>query len=414
MDRVSTNMSNNDMQYYLRMRNSEMNDLQNKMGEQTRIHELRDDPVAAAHSVRYLSKLNRMQRYTRNIDSVLGENKVAEGYMKSANNILQRVRSLAIQGANDTYTTGEKRIMGNEVNELLNELVSIANAKTPDGTSMFAGDRTHTEAFRVLSSHVPEANGNVITAVEYRGTINSPKVEISDGSYTDNGFAGDRIFWAEQQQIIADKDAQRYVATADSRIRIDNAYINIKAGDNVYALIAKINNSDAAVKASIDPVKNSLVLETTTPHQIWLEDGKGGTVLKDLGLIADTGKPPYNINRDAVVGGGSLFDMIINMRDQLYKGNTLAIGSSGLKGITQAQDNLIGSISKLGAKNERLQTVSERLANEIPEVQDRNSKETDIDMTKAITDLKMLEYTHKAALQTASRILQPTLLDFLR
>lgn len=35
-------------------------------------------------------------------------------------------------------------------------------------------------------------------------------------------------------------------------------------------------------------------------------------------------------------------------------------------------------------------------------------------MSEAITDLKMLEYTHKAAMQTAARILQPTLLDFLR
>ncbi len=414
MDRVSTNMANNDMQYYLRQSSSAMNELQNKMGEQTRIFNLRDDPVAAAHSVRYLSNINRMQRYTRNIDTVLGENKVAEGYMKSANNILQRIRDLAIQGANDTNTVSDKKIMGNEVNELLNELVSIANAKTPDGTSMFAGDRTRTDAFRVLSSHVPEAHGNVITAVEYRGTINETKVEISDGSYTKTNFAGDRVFWAEQQQIISDKDAQRYVATRDSRIRIDNAYIDVKAGDNIYAIIAKINNSDAAVKASLDPVKNSLVLETTTPHQIWLEDSPGGTVLKDLGLISETGKPPYNIQRDAVVGGGSLFDMIINMRDQLYKGNTLKIGGSGLKGITLAQNNLIGSIAELGAKNERLQKVSERLAYEIPEVQDRNSKETDLDMTKAITNLKMLEYTHKAALETASRILQPTLLDFLR
>ncbi len=414
MDRVSTNMSNNDMQYYLRQRNTAINELQNKMGEETRIHNLRDDPVAAAHSVRYLSSINRMQRYTKNIDTVLGENKVAEGYMKSANSILHRIRDLAVQGANDTYTTSEKKIMGNEVNELLNELVSIANAKTPDGTSMFAGDRTRTEAFRVLSSHVPEAGGNVITAVEYRGTINTSKVEISDGSYTDTTFPGDRIFWAEQQQIISDRDAQHYVATADSKIRIDNSYVDVKAGDNIYAIAAKINSSDAAVKASIDPVKNSLVLETTTPHQIWLEDAPGGTVLKDLGLISTTGKPPYNIQQDAVVGGGSLFDMIINMRDQLYKGNTLNIGGGGLKGITLAQNNLIDSIAELGARNERLKMVNERIAYELPEVQDRNSKETDLDMTKAITDLKMLEYTHKAALQTAGRILQPTLLDFLR
>lgn len=98
MDRVSTNMSNNDMQYYMQLRSSQMNDLQNKMGEQTRIHNLRDDPVSAAHSVRYLSGIKRMERYSRNIDMILGENRVAEGYMKSANDILHRIRELAIQG----------------------------------------------------------------------------------------------------------------------------------------------------------------------------------------------------------------------------------------------------------------------------------------------------------------------------
>jgi flagellar hook-associated protein 3 FlgL len=35
-------------------------------------------------------------------------------------------------------------------------------------------------------------------------------------------------------------------------------------------------------------------------------------------------------------------------------------------------------------------------------------------MTDAATDLKMLDFVHKASLQTAARILPPTLLDFLR
>lgn len=414
MDRVSTNMSNNDMQYYMQLRSADMNELQNKMAEQTRIHDLRDDPVAAAHSVRYLSNIKRMERYTRNIDAVLGENRVAEGYMKSANDILHRIRELAVQGANDTYTREDKMIMGTEVNELLNELVSIANAKTPDGTSMFAGDRTRSDAYRVLSGNVPGSTSNVITSVEYRGSININNIEVSDGSYVQSGFPGNQVFWAEHQQIISDRNAAEYSAPSDSNIRIDNAVINITAGDNIHAIISKINNSDAAVKASLDPVKNSLVLETTTPHEIWMEDSTDGNVLKDLGLITGKGRPPYNLNKDAVKGGGSLFDMIINMRDQLYEGNTLNIGGAGLKGITIAQNNLIGNIARLGSTEERLKKVQERLTYEIPEVQDRNSKETDLDMTKAITDLKMLEYTHKAALQTAGRILQPTLLDFLR
>ncbi len=42
------------------------------------------------------------------------------------------------------------------------------------------------------------------------------------------------------------------------------------------------------------------------------------------------------------------------------------------------------------------------------------SREVDLDLSKAITDLKMLEHTHQAALGTSARILRPTLLDFLR
>ena len=414
MTRVSTNMTNDDMQYYLQLRNSDMNKLQNQMAEQTKIKDLRDDPVSAANSVKYLSKINRLNRFSRNVDTIMSENSIAEGYMVSANNILHRIRELAIQGANDTNTKFEKNIMGEEVNQLLNELVSIANAKTSDGTSMFAGDKTESDAYRILSSRVPGSETKVITDVQYSGSINPVQAEISESNYIDAGFSGNKVFWAEQQQIISNRDTRNFVATIDSKFRIDNEYINIQAGDNIYTVIARINNSDSAVKAALDPVQNSIVLESTTPHQIWLEDSGNSRILKDLGLISETGNPPYNIAKDAEMGGGSLFDMVINLRDQLYAGNTINIGGSSLKGLTLGQDNLISSIASLGSHDERLQTVKDRLNSEIPQTIAMNSNEVDLDMTKAITDLKMLEYTQKAAMQVAGRILQPTLLDFLR
>ncbi|RKX83749.1 MAG: flagellar hook-associated protein 3 [Spirochaetes bacterium] len=414
MTRVSTNMTNDDMQYYLQLRNSDMNRLQNQMAEQTKIKDLRDDPVSAANSVKYLSKINRLNRFSKNVDAIMSENSIAEGYMVSANNILHRVRELAIQGANDTYTKSEKNIMGEEVNQLLNELVSIANAKTSDGTSMFAGDKTESNAYRVLSSRVPGSDTKVITDVQYSGSINPVQAEISESNYMDAGFSGNKVFWAEQQQIISNRDSKNFVATVDSKFRIDNEYIKIKAGDNIHTVIARINSSGSAVKAALDPVQNSIVLESTTPHQIWLEDSGNSRILKDLGLISENGNPPYNIAKDAEMGGGSLFDMVINLRDQLYAGNTINIGGSSLKGLTLGQDNLVSSIASLGSHDERLQTVKDRLNSEIPQTIAMNSKEVDLDMTKAITDLKMLEYTQKAAMQVAGRILQPTLLDFLR
>lgn len=106
--------------------------------------------------------------------------------------------------------------------------------------------------------------------------------------------------------------------------------------------------------------------------------------------------------------------MVIALRDQLFQGNTEAVGGAGLKGIDAGLDNLLGARAELGAINERLKGVSDRIAFEIPEVQQQSSHATDLDVTKAITDLRMMEYTHQAALETAAKVLPPTLLDYLR
>jgi flagellar hook-associated protein 3 FlgL len=42
------------------------------------------------------------------------------------------------------------------------------------------------------------------------------------------------------------------------------------------------------------------------------------------------------------------------------------------------------------------------------------SRVAGIDMAQAATDLKWLEFAHQASLQTAAKIIPPTLLDFLR
>ncbi len=414
MNRISTNMANNDSQYHMRLRETEMNNMQNKISEQTRIKELRDDPVAAAHSSRYQSLITRLNRFSENIETVQDNNRITEGYLNSSNEILQRIREIAVQGSNDTFTSSDKKIMADEVNQYLNELVEIANARSSNGTSIFAGSRTQSLPFRSFEGNVPGADGKMITGVQYTGTIEARHVEISEGSYIQSNLPGNNVFWAEQQQLFSNTDTQTYQVQKDSGIMIDGVKIDLNAGDNIHTVIAAINRSDAAVRASLDPVKNSLVLETTSPHQLWLEDAGDGTVLNDLGVLSDIGRPPHNISADSRVSGGSMFDMVIFLRDSLYSGDTIDIGGSALKGLSLAQDNLLSSITEVGTRDARLDSVYERLSFQIPDVKQQNSRQVDLDLAEAITNLKMLEYNHKAALQTAARILQPTLLDFLR
>jgi flagellar hook-associated protein 3 FlgL len=71
-------------------------------------------------------------------------------------------------------------------------------------------------------------------------------------------------------------------------------------------------------------------------------------------------------------------------------------------------------LADIGSRQERAETVWQRLNKEIPNVTANIVRESSVDMTDAATDLKMLDFAHKAGLQTAARLLPVSLLDFLR
>ena len=415
MQRVSTNRGNDDMQYYLRQKEVQLNRAENAMGNQQRIQNLRDDPVGAAHSTRYQSYLFRLEQFRENVDNSQSQMRIAEGFMQEANNVLQRVSELSIQGANGTYAKDDLQKMGVEVNELLNELIQLANAKSADGVSVFAGTRIDVPAFRSQTGRVPGADGAVITGVEYIGSIGTNQAEISENAFMTPQFAGNKVFWAENQSIFSPVDAQNFQVQADSSILIDGKEIALKTGDTVHGVISRINSADLAVKARLDPVTNGLIMETTMPHQLWIQEGPGGSVLKDLGVLSgDQSRPPHNLSPDARRFGGSMFDVVINLRDAMLTGDQEALGGRSLLGVRQAQNNLLTNIADLGAKDSRLDLTGKTLDYENEQVTGNNAKILDLDVTQGITELKMLEYTHKAALGAAGKVLKPGLIEFLR
>jgi flagellar hook-associated protein 3 FlgL len=419
---------NDDMQFWTQRRERDMSSAETKMARQTRIENLRDDPLAAARAVRYDSVTSRLERYEKNAAWAQDQYKVSEDYVRQSLDITQRLREIAVQGANGTYTKEDQKYMGQEVDQLLGELVNLANSRGADGTFLFSGDKSRTQPFREITGAAPGAAGEVLVGVQYLGAQGGPAAEVSEGDYMSLGQSGSDVFWAEKQQVVSSYDARDWRASQDATIIVDGKGIGVKAGDNVYAVAAKINDSGAAVKATIDPRSFALSLETTTAHQLRLEDGPAiaglgganpgagatGTVLKELGLLAPTGLPPDNLAPSARVSGGSLFDVAIRLRDSLNKGDILETGGSAIAGIDAGVDNLNRRVAELGARSERLQSVSTRLNREIPDMTKIASEETDLDLTKAITDYKMLEVAHKATLSFTGRLFPQTLLDFLR
>ena len=414
MRRISSGMNNADTQMHLRLQESKLNKASNQMGSQRRIHELRDDPIAAGHLVRYKSFLSRVENFEKNALTMSDQFVLREGYMNNSLDVMQRVREIAVTGANGIYTKDDMRDMAMEVDELLKELVQNANAVSSDGNSIFAGTNTKSSAFDVEMGTVQGSAVPLISNVKYNGTIDMNKVEVDERKYLSVDNAGNRTFWAEQQQLFGGRDASAWQASADSTISVDGVAINIKAGDNVYALASKINDSGAAVRAKIDPVTRGLNLETTDARQLWLSD-VNGSVLSDIGIIKDASqKPPYNIGNSVRVSGGSMFDTVIALRDALLKGDTEEVGGRVLGALDSGIANLVTRIAKSGSQYERAQLNVQRNSATAMNVTQQISREGDLDITKAITDMKMLDYTYQATLSNAGKMFNSTLLNYMR
>ena len=414
MQRISSQMNNNNTQSSLRLQESRLNAANNQIGSQRRIQQLRQDPIAAGHLVRYQSYLQRVNQYEKNALTLSDQFSLREGYMTDSLDIMQRVRELAVTGANGIYNKEDLKNMATEVDELLKALVQNANAVSADGNSIFAGTNTKTTAFDIEMGNVEGSGVPLIQNVRYNGNNNINLVEVDEGKYLQNDNIGDKTFWAEHQQLFGGRDALNWQSSSNNVISIDGVEIQINQGDNIYAVVSKINDSAAAVKASVDPIRNALNLETTDARQLWLQDVSGNT-LEELGIIKDSSQlPPYNIATGTRVSGGSMFDAVIAFRNALLSGDQEAIGSRVLGSLDQGIDSLVTRIAKSGAEYERAQLNATRNGKLALDVTQMVSRGGDLDFTKAITDLKMLDYTNQATLSQAGKMYSSTLLNYMR
>ncbi|MFW6252796.1 MAG: flagellar biosynthesis protein FlgL, partial [bacterium] len=80
MNRISTNMPNDNTQFFMRRQESDRRTLMNQISSQRRIQDPRDAPLSAAHATRYDSFATRLNRYSNNIEYAQDNVRVTEGH----------------------------------------------------------------------------------------------------------------------------------------------------------------------------------------------------------------------------------------------------------------------------------------------------------------------------------------------
>jgi len=420
MNRITNSMINNTMTSNLQRHQREMDNVQNQLATGKKVRVPRDNPVAATNQMIYRSRLTEVNQYIKNVEESASRLSEVDTALQSSLRIFHRARVLAVQGANGIYSNFElKEAAATEINQLLEELVNIANSKSATGRAIFGGHKTGTEEqpnpfVPIYMTLTAGRQGDAMIGVEYRGNTGQQTREVGKGEYLDINIPGNSVFWGTNQTLSSNFDATDYAASAGQTIKIDGKEIDISAGDNLDIIIDKINNSGASVTASKGG-RNNLILSSTTPHQIWLEDKGSGTVLQDLGLISRSfPEPPNNIDPTANIGGMSVFELIIQLRDDLVRGDQELVGGRDLGLLDMALDNILKHAASIGAKQSRVDEIARRSEYEKGNITEILAKSEGIDYPETIMNFKWLESVHSYALAVGAKTIKPTLMDFLR
>jgi len=124
---------------------------------------------------------------------------------------------------------------------------------------------------------------------------------------------------------------------------------------------------------------------------------------------------PINPNGQAIFNypdpANNVFKLLDKIITDLNNGQPV---TQYLDDMTSQIDNMVRERATLGALQNRVDLIEDRLLTEGVSIMELMSENEDADIAKVIIDLKTQENVHRAALGTGARIIQPSLLDFLR
>lgn len=314
--RVTQGMITNNMLSNLTNSYKNLDKYLNQLSTGRKINRPSDDPFITIKGHSYRTQVRQIEQYQRNLGEVHNWMDNTDDSLHNATNTLQRIRELANQAANDTYSDKERKNIQKEIEQLKEELIDIANTQV-NGKYIFNG----------------------------ADTKNPPITK----SMNENG---------EVEEIIIDfNDSEK-----DFSIKIGNG---TKINANVFGgeifgedLLAPATEADGDIEASEGGVIAQLITA--------LEEDDQEAISQSLGALDER------------------IDAVINAR------------------------------ADLGARMNRVDLIENRIEAQEITATDMMSKNENVDYEKAIMDLITQETLHRAAMSAGTRVIQPTLMDFLR
>ena len=156
---VNTNTSSINAQRNLAKSTNSLSSSYTKLASGLRINSAKDDAAGLQIADRMTSQINGLTQGNRNANDGISLAQVTEGALDEITNMLQRLRTLAIQSANGTNSTVERQAIDEEAHELQKEIARIGTDTSYGGTIKVFGASSDSKSLIAINGSGLNNNG---------------------------------------------------------------------------------------------------------------------------------------------------------------------------------------------------------------------------------------------------------------
>ncbi|NJD01017.1 MAG: flagellin [Ruminiclostridium sp.] len=385
--RINHNLASLNTYRQLTVNNANGSKSLEKLSSGLRINRAGDDAAGLAISEKMRGQIRGLSMASRNSQDTISLIQTAEGALNETHSILQRMRELAVQSANDTNTDSDRSSLQNEVSQLTNEIDRIAKTTEFNTKKLLNGDLVgvsgHEDGEFALESTF--ANGSV--TISGTGTL-----EVSMFAETD----------VIQIRIIDDLGAGALSGMTVSVTTVlgNIATASVKVSALIYITAAA--GTGSTVSDGVDQIT------FTVTNGASIESGDVITISLTKATAANT-----DATKEAVAQIGANVGQTLNMGISDMTATAIGVRSSAgdaididdrasASGAIKLVDNALEKVSteraKLGAFQNRLEHTISNLDTSAENLQASESRIRDVDMAK-----EMMEFTKNNILTQAAQ-----------
>jgi flagellin len=238
---VNTNAASINSQRYLTINTNALNKSMEKLSSGYRINRSSDDAAGLALSESLRAQIRGTSKARDNAQDALNLLNLADGVLQQIQDNMQRMRELAVQASNDTYSTAQRTAMAAEQNQLVLDNERIVASTTFNGSAIFAA-----KTFQIGANNT--TNDQLTVGAGAGAALASP------------GTGNNAVVWGTGAAAIADIGAIDTLITAlntqrgnlgATSNRLESAINNLSiANENYSAAESRIRNVDVAAESS--------------------------------------------------------------------------------------------------------------------------------------------------------------------